>query len=47
VFGDGTGFGQNESLLRSFSYLNVPEPATLGLLGVGACLALRVRRKRK
>ena len=44
-FGDGTFDGQSESLLRSFSYINVPEPVTLSLLAVGA-LALLKREPR-
>ena len=45
AFGDRTYWGQSEWLLRSLSYINVPEPVTLSLLAVGALGLLR-RRKR-
>jgi len=47
AFGDRTGYGQNESLLRSFSYINVPEPATLSLLALGGLAVARWGRRRE
>ncbi len=43
-FGDSTFDGQSESLLRSFSYINVPEPTALWVLALGG-LAMMRRRK--
>ena len=44
-FGDITYHGQSESLLRSFSYINVPEPASLCLLALGGWAVVKCRRK--
>lgn len=45
AFGDRTYDGQCDWLLRSLSYINVPDPATLSLLALGG-LAVVWRRRR-
>ncbi len=45
VFGDRTYWGRSEWLLRSLSYINVPEPAALSLLAASG-LALLKRERR-